>query len=279
MKCFPKINVFLKVVGFRGSYHELASRFVLLRGELFDELEFVERQGGGLLVEDKFEKNIVVKAYETLSEAGFSEALKQGFKERQVRLVKRIPSGGGLGGGSSDAAAFLVMCNAEFGLSLSLEELQKVGAKVGADVPFFVSGLNSANVSGIGEIIEPFFDDVPPLRLVLSSVFCETPKVFGEFRRAFLAGFSCVSSCVSESKNELLDGKFKSAFAASSALSEELFGLTTREILSLASGQNARFSNLLLNDLLSPCLTLYPNFNIEKDEFLSGSGSSKFALA
>lgn len=81
--------------------------------------------------------NLVVRALELLREAGSDKQTRaqQGLK---VRLVKRIPSQAGLGGGSSDAGAALVLGNRAWGLGLSTAELSEIGAQLGSDVPFFV---------------------------------------------------------------------------------------------------------------------------------------------
>ena len=82
MKSFAKINVFLKIVGLRGNYHELASRFVLLEN-IYDEIRFVKFNGNGSLqIRSNKEikgKNIIEKAYDKLCEAGFKNELKEFF--------------------------------------------------------------------------------------------------------------------------------------------------------------------------------------------------------
>ena len=77
-----------------------------------------------------------------------------------ITLEKRIPSGGGLGGGSSDAAVTLLGLSALWQLDLSLERLAEIGAAVGSDVPFFLWG-GTARGRGRGERIEPLPDDLP----------------------------------------------------------------------------------------------------------------------
>ena len=249
MKSFAKINVFLKIVGLRGNYHELASRFVLL-DNIYDEIKFVKFNGNGSLqIRSNKEikgKNIIEKAYEKLCEAGFKNELKEFFSSHFIHLEKNIPMGGGLGGGSSNAAVFLKMINKEANLKISDQNLAKIGEKIGADVPFFLSGFKSANVAGIGENITEFDDEIPNLKLVLKNISCDTAKVYGEFRANFL--------------------KFDIKFANS------LLNLKSCDILN-------EFENYELNDLLRPCLSLYPNLQICEDEFLSGSGSSCFKVA
>ncbi len=97
----------------------------------------------------------------------------------QMKLQKRIPAGGGLGGGSSNAAAMLRATNRLFGLGLSAEALLEVAGHLGSDVPFFVRG-GSAVVEGIGERIDPL-DELPELHAVV--VFAEASCPTGEVYR------------------------------------------------------------------------------------------------
>ena len=108
--------------------------------------------------------------------------------ERQVRrrlpvkmkLTKRIPVGGGLGGGSSNAAAMLRGLNRLFQLEIPNEQLEEVGSGLGSDVPFLVSG-GSAHVRGLGEKLSP--GRVPGLHMVLvfPEASCRTGSVYGHF--------------------------------------------------------------------------------------------------
>jgi 4-diphosphocytidyl-2-C-methyl-D-erythritol kinase len=99
----------------------------------------------------------------------------------QMRLEKRIPLGGGLGGGSSDAAAMLRACNRLFALELADEDLRHVAASIGSDVPFLVSG-GSAIVGGFGDRIEAL-DAMPDFCAVLffPEATCSTAAVYGRF--------------------------------------------------------------------------------------------------
>ena len=244
MKSFAKLNIFLKIVGFRGQYHELKSRFILYK-ELYDEIDLVSRISDGLIIDNPFSDNIIFKAYSQIANLGFANELDEYFKANQVRLTKNIPIGGGLGGGSSNAAAFLCLVNERLNLNISNDKLIKIAHNIGADVAFFLSGFDAANVSGIGEIVEPFDDEIPNLDLITSPIFCSTPKVFAQYRAEF-KGFD-------------MD------------LANRLWGLKSSEILN-------NYKNSDLNDLLKPCQTLYSELKISDNEFLSGSGSSKFKL-
>lgn len=242
MKAHAKINVFLKITGTRGEYHEILSRFVIV-DELFDELLLIKKQDERLVVSE-FNDTIIKKAYDAFCVAGYENELKEIFKDKSIRLIKRIPVGAGLGGGSSDAASFMLIVN-EF-LNLGADELSKIALKVGADVPFFLSGYKYANVSGIGEKIEPFDDDMPDFSVISPDIFCSTPEVYRYFR----------ANLLDEIKPEL---------------AYKMAKLSSAELL-------ASFKNSELNDLRKACLALYPQLNEPKfnELFLSGSGSSLF---
>lgn len=99
----------------------------------------------------------------------------------QMRLEKRIPVGGGMGGGSSNAAAMLHAVNQLFELNLSPDELARIGGGLGSDVPFFVRG-GHAIVEGLGDVIDPL-PPRPPLHAVAAfpDFACPTGRVYGAF--------------------------------------------------------------------------------------------------
>lgn len=99
----------------------------------------------------------------------------------RMKLEKRIPVGGGLGGGSSNAAAMLRGVNDLFGLGLDLPQLERIAATLGSDVPFLVRG-GSAIVEGLGDRVEPL-PGVPDLHAVLAfpDARCPTGPVYGQF--------------------------------------------------------------------------------------------------
>lgn len=159
-RAFPapaKLNLFLHVVGRRADgYHLLQSLFCLIdRG---DTLRFAPRedgriQRGAALAGVPEEKDLCVRAARLLQEAS---GCKRGV---EIALEKHLPMGGGLGGGSSDAATVLLALNRLWDLNWPRERLQALGLRLGADVPFFIFG-RSAFVEGVGEIFQPV--DLPP---------------------------------------------------------------------------------------------------------------------
>ena len=246
MKSFAKINVFLKVVGTRGNYHEILSRFVLCE-QLFDEIYFEKSNSFAIECDNKeIKENIIQKAIDELKKAGFSNELDEFFSSHKIIINKQIPIGAGLGGGSSNAATFLLMVNDELNLNIKRENLMQIASKIGADVTFFVSGYRAANVSGIGEIIKDFDDEVPNLNIFTPNVFCSTPMVYQEFRSNFL--------------------QYIDVNAA-----KKMQNLKSAELLEI-------YKNEELNDLFAPCFKLYPQMNEFRDKFLSGSGSSVFSV-
>ncbi|PSM52497.1 4-diphosphocytidyl-2-C-methylerythritol kinase [Campylobacter blaseri] len=250
MKSFAKINVFLKIIGTRDNYHELVSRFILVEN-LYDEISFKKSSYNNYklnILSNKAIKgeNIISKAYNELAKLGFDEKLHAFFKEHDVILHKNIPIGAGLGGGSSNAATFLHLANKEIDLSLTIPDIVEISKNIGSDVAFFASRLKSANVSGVGEIIENFDDIVPKIKIISPNIFSSTPVVYNEFRKNFM---------------NVIDKE----------LALSLYNLSSQEILS-------SYTNYQLNDLLLPCKKLYPKLILNDDEFLSGSGSSYFKV-
>ncbi len=149
-----KINIFLKIEGreSKSGMHFLNSLFAPI--DLFDTIEIEESASFSVVTEGiseniPTEKNIIFKAYSALQNYVGKE-----LPEFEVTIRKTIPSGAGLGGGSSNAAAFLKFLNGYCKLDLSLAQLIEIASKIGSDVPFFVLG-KPAIVKGLGEKTEP----------------------------------------------------------------------------------------------------------------------------
>lgn len=155
LHAFPapaKLNLMLRVIGRRADgYHCLQSVFRLI--DAVDEVRIAVRADGrivrgagapGVAVDD----DLAVRAAHALKKAT-GTALGA-----DIEVIKRLPLGGGLGGGSSDAATVLLALNHLWETRLTREQLQALGLTLGADVPFFVFG-ESALAEGIGEILVP----------------------------------------------------------------------------------------------------------------------------
>ena len=156
-----KLNLFLHVVGKRpDGYHLLQSVFVLI--DWADTLHFDLRDDGQLLRHDLGPKlpedDLCLRAARLLKEhSGCAFGA-------DIHIDKRLPTGAGMGGGSSDAASVLIALNRLWDLRLPRKTLLELGLKLGADVPFFIGGHN-AFVEGIGEQLHPI--DLPPLEFAV----------------------------------------------------------------------------------------------------------------
>jgi 4-diphosphocytidyl-2-C-methyl-D-erythritol kinase len=190
--------------------------------------------------------NTIYKAYKYLQSATRSDNLSSFFENHAVCVEKKIPSFAGLGGGSSDAATFLRMCNEELELGLSVEELAEIGSNVGADVPFFVYGYESANVRGIGEIVERFNEPLIDFEVTTPELQISTPAVYRYYREHLFAPISSDEAA-------------------------RLEATPSREILASVNSKEA-------NDLYNAALGCYPELAEKEGWFFSGSGSSFFRI-
>ena len=160
-----KTNLWLRILGKRDDgFHEIDTRMVRL--SLADHLTLSWRDDDQVTLRcsdeslPKGEENLVVKAVRAMeAHSGKTFAV-------DIELEKHIPSGAGLGGGSSDAAAVLRALNEMADLSLSSEELAAVGAGIGSDVPFFLYN-TACDCRGRGEIVEPVAGEVESLPVIL----------------------------------------------------------------------------------------------------------------
>ena len=154
LRAFAKVNYALEVRGLRDDgYHYIST--VMQSISLADEVEIEHsKEGFALQVEPEtaevgpLEQNTVYRAWTLLCGLAGTEL------PARIRLHKKIPAGGGLGGGSADAAATLYGLNELFGLGLGDEELRDIGLRIGADVPFCLTG-GTALGEGVGEILTP----------------------------------------------------------------------------------------------------------------------------
>ena len=146
-----KLNLFLHVIGRRADgYHLLQSAFTLI--DYSDRLRFRLREDGIIgrindLLGVAAENDLTLRA---------ATALRRATGARlgcDIELDKRIPMGGGLGGGSSDAATTLLVLNDLWKTGLTRSELQTLALQLGADVPFFIFGRN-ALAEGVGEVLQ-----------------------------------------------------------------------------------------------------------------------------
>jgi 4-diphosphocytidyl-2-C-methyl-D-erythritol kinase len=176
LKCrsFAKLNLCLHITNKRNDgYHEIESIFETIN--LYDELSFKQNNANSIRFTSDSKKinpldNLITKTYKEISN-------NYDIPGIDVLLKKNIPIGGGLGGGSSNAAATLHALNSLFKLNISSKQLIKIAQKIGSDVPFFING-GSAIVRGRGEIIEEIDLDERFYIIVISDLLIHTKDIF-----------------------------------------------------------------------------------------------------
>lgn len=183
--CPAKINAFLQIVGKKDGYHLLES--VLTTIDLFDLLvvEKTPEEETKIILEGEFgdkldpNNNLFVTILDYFHK-NFSIP-----KNLRITLTKNIPVSAGLGGGSSNAAYFMMALNGMFNLNLSNEQLQELSFKFGSDIAFFIATKGSALIKGRGQIdkILPDFKK-PKLLLVNPKKPLSTKDVFEKFDSA-----------------------------------------------------------------------------------------------
>ncbi|MDD4356670.1 MAG: 4-(cytidine 5'-diphospho)-2-C-methyl-D-erythritol kinase [Smithellaceae bacterium] len=214
-KAPAKINLSLHVLRKRpDGYHDLAS--VMQKISIYDELTFSLCTGGITLCcpgtdLPTDEQNLVYRAARAIFQhTGYTGGV-------EIVLKKKIPSAAGLGGGSSDAAATLTALNDLCSLNVSQSDLMKIGAKLGADVPFFVFG-QRAFATGIGDELQ-ILSDVPRLHIILINPAFElsTRKVYENLNLALtkkknnysIPRFYALGDVIRELHNDLEDVSFR----------------------------------------------------------------------
>ena len=242
MKVFAaaKVNLGLRVLGRRADgFHELDSVVALLG--LGDEVSLERAGATGLEVEGEgvaldalpgdAEANLAVRAARAL------ERVVGRPLPTRIRIRKRIPLGGGLGGGSSDAAAVLRGMDALWGLGLGAGRLCAVGAELGSDVPLFLLD-GTVRMAGRGERVERLpMAGAEPLWVVLANdgSHCPTPAIYREWdRRAGEGGGGAVANLTSGG------------------------GLWDNLCFFLRAGGFASVAEAVVNDLQAPCVGLFP---------------------
>jgi len=176
-----KLNLFPHIIGRRPSgYHDLQTVFQLV--DLYDIIEIDIPQGAppGLLhlsCDDPsipLDNNLIMQAARRLREFNNSPD-----NSATIRLLKHIPVGAGLGGGSSNAAITLLALNELWNISLTTQQLCEIGLSLGADVPLFVRG-RSAWAGGVGELIEPIELPKSYYLIIWPGVSISTAEIFSQ---------------------------------------------------------------------------------------------------
>ncbi len=259
IEAFAKVNLTLEVLGVRGDgYHALRS--VVAPVSLSDTIELVPADS--ISSDVPYPDDLCVKAAKALRAWPTTDGRPAPSCGVAISVEKRIPVGGGLGGGSADAAAVLIALNSMWGLALAPEELAEVGAHVGSDVPALVLAQHYKSpvvMEGRGEIVRLVEGaggaGCGPLDLVLVNpgVHTSTAKVFA------LAGER---------------GEYEAS-------------ATSECEKALALGDFGRVASLLVNDLAAPACRLHPEIERAMESLrsagvdsvaMSGSGSTVFGL-
>ena len=172
-----KLNLFLHITGQReDGYHLLQTVFQFI--DYCDEIELTVREDGQIkrlagLKSIKAEDDLVIQAANLLKA---HTSTSQGV---EISVIKKLPIGGGLGGGSSDAATTLLGLNVLWNCNLSTMELASLGLKLGADVPVFVHGV-AAWAEGVGEVLKPISLKEEWFVVVHPNVFVSTAEIFSD---------------------------------------------------------------------------------------------------
>lgn len=180
VKAYAKINLGLEVLRKRpDGYHDIRSVFVAV--DLHDEVRLAPFDDLDVSCNPAMtarpEQNLAYRAAETM--LSHPSAVGKGAK---ITVTKHIPAGGGLGGGSSDAAAVLIGLRSLYGLSVDATTLHAMAASLGSDVPFFLHG-GTALVEGRGERITPVDVALPyHIVLVLPGIHVDTATAYRGIR-------------------------------------------------------------------------------------------------
>ena len=262
-----KVNFTLEVFGKRADgYHALRS--VVMPISLSDTLDIEVTDDGSITSDTGYDDDLCVKAARILRSSVFGLESSLGAV---IRVVKRIPAGGGLGGGSADAAAVLRALNELWKIGLSREELAEVGAQIGSDVPALVLG-GPVIMEGRGEIVKSIgacaYGDL--------SSDQPTSRPTDHLRTLHLVLVNPGVNCST-----------KEVYAACEARSLGGEDLTARMAEALKAGDFSKIAAPFMNDLQPPAVKLHPEIADALVSLktagvigvmMSGSGSCVFGL-
>ena len=177
IKSPAKINLYLQILDKRDDgYHNIKTHLQLI--DIYDHIKFKVSKNRNIFIKSKEsylnnEDNTIYNAAKKLQKYQKCNS----FNGIEIKVDKNIPIGSGLGGASSNAASTLIVLNKLWNLNLSEDKLMKIGATIGADVPFFVYGKNAFG-EGIGEKLKEV-DMIPDKILILNpNIHCSTKKMF-----------------------------------------------------------------------------------------------------
>ena len=252
-----KVNFTLEVFGRRADgYHALRS--VVMPISLSDTLDIEMTDGGEITSDTGYDDDLCVKAARVLRNVRMFECSNVRMPGARIKVKKRIPMGGGLGGGSADAAAVLRALNELWGVGLSREELAEIGAQVGSDVPALVLG-GPVVMEGRGEKVSPIEQSNNPNNRTIHLVLV----------------------------NPGVHSSTKEVYAACEARPLDVEDLTAKMVAALKAGDLESIAAALMNDLQPPAVKQHPEIADALvslrtagvlGAMMSGSGSSVFGI-
>lgn len=204
-RAYAKINIGLDVLRRReDGYHDL--KMIMQTVDLYDELVLERRKEPGIELRTDREElpvdrnNLICKAAELLFQ---EKQIQEGVR---ITLTKRIPIAAGMAGGSADAAATLRGLNELFDMGYSVSELQALGVKLGADIPYCIVGGTMLS-EGIGDILTPL--PAPPeayLVIAKPDIDVSTAYVYGNLHADRLAWHPDIDGMIAALQKRDLDG-------------------------------------------------------------------------
>ncbi|MCQ2747822.1 MAG: hypothetical protein MJ223_00870 [Mycoplasmoidaceae bacterium] len=175
LKAYPKINLCLKVYkGLSSGKHKIDS-IVFLYKKIHDTIHIKKANKLSVIYKEG-------KKYIELSDCLITRSLqylnaKYGINiNYKINVIKRVPFGAGLGGGSSDAAAVINWIMKDY--PQHELDLKQIAVELGSDIPFFLTNYQTARVKNLGEYVAPIHDLRLKVRLVISQTFCSTNSIF-----------------------------------------------------------------------------------------------------
>ena len=262
-KAYAKINLSLDIVGVRDDGYHLI-KTVMQSISLHDVIS-VEKRGADITIScnipyiPRDKRNIVYKCTEK-----FFEHTKKRFGVH-IDIKKKIPSQAGLGGGSADGAAVLVLLNKLCDNPLTTEELCELGAKVGADIPFCIIG-GCALCEGIGEVITPIDSKLAlDLCIVKPNFGISTAEAYRAFDNAETLSHPDTDSVVKaleEGDGKALSSNLVNVFEMDKRIDEiKKFLVDSGAVASCMSGSGSAVFGILENGISIPKCDLY-NSNV-----------------